>query len=171
MNSLHAVLFFTVVAFTGCGAEPAELLVKVGDLAPAFTATTTDNVQISNESQKGKVTLINFFATWCGPCMSEMPEIESGVWQKFKDRGLTVVAIGREHSAEEMVAFKAGKHFTMPIAPDPKRAIYSKFATQSIPRNFLIGRDGRILFESVGYSDGELKKMIAFIEAELAKGK
>ena len=153
------------------GDDLGGTLVKVGDTAPSFTATTTGNEQISPESQKGKVIFINFFATWCGPCMSEMPALEASVWQKFKDRGLVFVAIGREHSAAEMVKFKEDKHLTMPIAPDPKREIYSKFATQYIPRSILIGRDGKILFATVGFAQAEFDQMVALIDTELGKGK
>lgn len=102
--------------------------------------------------------------------MAEMSHLESEVWQQFKDRGLIVVAIGREHSAAEMIKFKADKHLTMAVAPDPKREIYSKYATKYIPRNFLIGRDGKIIFASMGFDQPEFDKMVTLIRVELAKG-
>jgi len=150
---------------------PPETMVKVGDKAPGFTVTTTDGAEISTEKLAGKVILLNFFATWCGPCMTEMPRVESEVWQKFKDRGLVVVAIGREHSTEEMIKFKAEKKLTLPVAPDPKRVVFRLYATQNIPRNFLIGADGRIVFESSGFNPEEFGEMVKVIEKELGKTK
>ncbi len=55
----------------------------------------------------------------------------------------------------------------MPFAPDPKRDIFKLYATQSIPRNIIIGKDGRIIFQSIGYSDAEFKKMEAFLADKL----
>src|SRR6185369_7175905 len=106
---------------------------------------------ISTDQAKGKLILVNFFATWCGPCMEEIPHLEADIWQKFKDRGLVMVAVGREHSNEELARFKAEKKLSLNIAGDPKREVYAKFARQYIPRNFLIGPDGKILFASVGF--------------------
>ena len=164
-----ALLFVSIFLAAVRADEASDTLVKTGDAAPAFTVTTTDGAEISTAALKGKVILVNFFATWCGPCMEEMPHLEAEVWNRFKDRGLVVVAIGREHGADELKKFKAEKKLTVPIAADPKREVYGKYANQYIPRNFLIGADGRVVFESVGFTDEEFKKMIAAIEKELGK--
>jgi peroxiredoxin len=167
---LALIVLAAIGLATARAVEEETTLVKVGDLAPAFTTTNTENEPISTEALKGKVVLVNFFATWCGPCLAEMPHLEAEVWQKFKDRGLVVVAIGREHSTAEMTKFKADKKLTMAVVPDPKREIFSKYATKYIPRNFLIGRDGKIIFASTGFNRTEFDSMIALIAAELAKG-
>jgi thiol-disulfide isomerase/thioredoxin len=116
---------------------------------------------------KGTVVLINFFATWCGPCMGEMPHIESDIWQPLKGDKFLILAIGREHSKDELIKFKKEKGFTFPIAPDSKRAVYSLFAKQFIPRNVVIGKDGKIAYQSMGYTKEEFGKMIDRIKALL----
>ena len=141
-----------------------------GDNAPLFTATTLDGKEISIEQLKGKVILINYFATWCGPCMKEMPLLESEIYKKITDDDFVLVCIGREHTAEELVKFKEEKGFDLPMAPDPKREIYSKYAKMMIPRNFVIGRDGKVIYQHIGFEMGEFKKMIAIIKNELSKG-
>src|SRR5438105_11667409 len=89
MRSLHFAILLGLLFATSCWSQTeADTLVKVGDAAPGFALTTTDGAVVSTEQSKGKVMLVNFFATWCGPCMAEMPHLESEVWQKFKDQGL-----------------------------------------------------------------------------------
>jgi peroxiredoxin len=166
-----ALVLIVVVLITARADESSDSLVKTGDPAPAFTVTTTGGAEISTAALRGQVILVNFFATWCGPCMEEMPHLEADVWNRFKGRGLVVVAIGREHGIDELKSFKAGKKLTFPIAADQKREVYGKYAKQYIPRNFLIGADGRVVFESVGFNDGEFKEMIAIVEKELDKRK
>jgi peroxiredoxin len=170
MKHSRAGIILLASILTTAGARDPETLVNVGDPVPAFTVTATDHQQISTQSLKGKVTLVNFFATWCGPCMEEMPHLEEMIWQQFKDRGLAVLAIGRGHNSAELVTFKAAKRLTVPIAADPKGEIYAKFATKYIPRNYLIGRDGKVLFSSVGFETSKFNKLIALIDAELRKG-
>ena len=112
--------------------------------------------------------MLNFFATWCGPCNSELPVMQNNIWDKYKDRpDFILVILGREHNEQEVRDFVENKHFTMPFAPDPNREIFKLYATQNIPRNVVIGKDGRILFQSMGYTEEEFKKLETFLSQEL----
>lgn len=147
----------------------SECKVKPGDAAPAFSAVTTDNAEVSLSSYRGKVLLVNLFATWCPPCRKELPLVEKDVWQKYKDQGLAVLVLGREHSTAEIKEFKSKQKLTVPMAGDPKREVFNKFAVRGIPRNFLIGKNGKVVFTSVGYTDADLAELKRSIERELAK--
>jgi peroxiredoxin len=144
--------------------EDKSTYTKTGQAVPSFKVTTLDGKAFDIEQMKGKVILINFFATWCGPCMSEMPRVEKEIWEKYKGNNLIVLAIGREHSAEELVKFNKEKGFTFLIAPDPKREVYSKFAKESIPRNYIIDKNGKIALQEVGYSNEDFDKLKAELE-------
>ncbi|HXA44958.1 MAG TPA: TlpA disulfide reductase family protein [Candidatus Angelobacter sp.] len=150
--------------------EALTTRVKVGDAAPDFSCQTISGEQFSLSGQRGKVVLVNFFATWCGPCMVEMPQLDKEVFQKFASRkDFKLVAIGREHSAAELTKFNSEKGFTIPIAPDPKREIYAKYADKYIPRNFVIGKDGKIKLTTVGFSPEDLQRISQTIQQELDK--
>lgn len=144
-------------------------IVKVGDPAPLFAGTDSDGKPVTLASLKGKVVLVDFFATWCGPCMMEMPLIQSDVWEKFKSQGLEVIAVGREHQVPEMAKFKSEKQLGFTVLADPDRGIYSKYATMYIPRCYLIDREGVVRFASVGYDETEFANMKALIAGELQK--
>jgi thiol-disulfide isomerase/thioredoxin len=140
----------------------------VGEKIPEIDFTTVDGARFSNDTMKGHVVVFNFFATWCGPCRNELPHVEADVWNKFKDRDDFMLAVvGREHTAEEMNAFRRDTGYTFPLAADPARETYSQFAEKWIPRNYVIGRDGTILFQSRGYDAAEFAEMIAVIEQAL----
>jgi peroxiredoxin len=100
-----------------------------------------------------------------------MPHLEKQVWQKFKGDKFAMVALGREHENKDLTEFQKKHRLTFPIAGDPGRKIFSRYATQSIPRSYVIGADGKIAFQSIGYDEAEFKKMIEVVRKELAKVK
>lgn len=149
-------------------AEDSDDIVKVGDPAPDFKASSTDGKSISLAELKGKVVLLNFFATWCGPCCRELPHLEAEIWQKLKDKGLAVLVVGREHSIEELSSFMKKTKLTMPVLADPDRKIFALYAKGTIPRNYVIDREGKVILAETGYTKPEFKKMLSLIEATLS---
>lgn len=169
---------WVVIAAVGCfymihalAADRADTtLVKVGEEAPAFTCETIDGTEFALEEQAGKVVFINFFATWCGSCVRELPHLEESIYNRYKDRGdFALIVIGREETAAKLKEFRKKKGYALPFAPDPDRGIYGKYATKWIPRNVVIGRDGVVRYAEIGFDPAQLEALQQLIEAELKK--
>ncbi|MCU0363430.1 MAG: TlpA family protein disulfide reductase [Bacteroidales bacterium] len=156
---LSALFAFSALALAYTQDDPSTLT-KVGDKAPQFICKTIDGRSLDLSKLQGKIVMINFFATWCGPCNLELPVLQKNIWDKYKGRqDFELVILGREHSEAEVRKFVEGKKFTMPFAPDPERKIFSLYATQSIPRNVIVGKDGRIIFQSIGFTPEEFREL------------
>lgn len=148
--------FATLVFADGTGTK-----VETGQSVPVFKFHDQNGKKVSISDFKGKVVMINFFATWCPPCRRELPEVQKQIWDKYKDNpNFVMLVFGREQTADELNKFKKENHYTFPIIPDEKRKIFSLFAEQSIPRNFVIAPDGKIIFESIGYTPKDFKKLL-----------
>lgn len=141
-------------------AQDEFTLIKVGDNAPDFTFETAPGKTQKLSDLKGKVVWINFFATWCGPCRKELPVLQKEVYNIYKDNSdFVLIILGREHKWDEVNKFKAEQGFTMPFYPDPERTAFSLYAKQNIPRNFIIGKDGKVAFSSIGFEPKEFEKI------------
>ena len=144
-------------------------LTQLGKPAPDFAITGTDGTPFRSADCRGKVVLLNFFATWCGPCQMELPHLQA-IWKEFEDNGqFCMLVIGCEESDETVKVFKAAHSFTFPMASDPKGLIYAEFASQYIPRTYLISRDGTIIFQTTGFYEEEISKLEALLHKELAR--
>lgn len=165
MHRLIVLLIFLAgIAFTQDDVDPATTLTSIGQIVPDFTITATDGTVYSSKNLKAEVYVLDFFATWCAPCLEAMPHLQSKVWETYRDRGLLLLGIGREHTSQELAYFVKDKGYTFPVAADPKRSIYSKFASMYIPRTYLIGRDGTILYQSVGFDEEEFNRLLAAVK-------
>ena len=140
MKTKQLILIFTLLIFTtNLFAQDKYTFVKKGDKAPDITIELQDGTTKQLSDLKGKVVWVNFFATWCGPCRVELPHLEKEVYNKFKDRNdFEVLVIGREHDWATVNKFKTDNNYELAFYPDAKREIFSKYAKQNIPRNFII---------------------------------
>jgi peroxiredoxin len=96
---------------------------------------------------RGKVALVNFWATWCPPCRKEMPDLEA-LGKRFRDQGLVILAISDE-DATKVKPFIAEKQFTFPILLDPDRKVNKLFDVEGIPKTFIYDRQGRLAAQAI----------------------
>ena len=145
----------------------ATSIIKNGDIAPDFTVEMLDGRSLKLQDMKGKVVLVNFWATWCGPCMEEFKVIPEKIVKRFESNDFVFIPISRQETREtvqkKMTQLKeSGIDF--PVGLDPDKSIYSKYATTYIPRNFLIDKNGKVVYTSVGYEEKEFARLIEKIE-------
>jgi peroxiredoxin len=117
-----------------CANEPdSGTLTQIHNPAPDFAISDTDGKPFHLADCRGKVVLLNFFATWCVPCQKELPHLQA-IWEEFEnDSEFCILAIGREESDEALEAFKTERSFTFRMAADSHHVIYGEFASKLHP--------------------------------------
>lgn len=120
-----------------------------GNRAPDFQVQALDGSLISLSSLRGKVTLLNFWGTWCGPCRREMPEFQRA-YQEWAQHGFEILAIAYNDSEEAMADFRDEFGLSFPLALDSSGAINDAYAIQTRPSSYLLDQDGRILARHFG---------------------
>ncbi|MBT3243870.1 MAG: TlpA family protein disulfide reductase [Bacteroidetes bacterium] len=131
-----------------------------GQQMPNFKISTMDGKTVQSAELKGKTVLINFFATWCGPCRKELPHVESDIWKKYKDRDdFLLLIIGREEDSKKIAPFIKDNDYTMPFYGDIDRSCYKQFAHKFIPRNYLFNSKGKLIYQSRGFNEKEFEEM------------
>jgi peroxiredoxin len=149
-----------------------QYLVKVGDMAPDFTLMNTDGTEFTLSSQRGKVVMLQFTASWCGVCRKEMPFIERDIWQRHKDNSdFVLVGIDREEPLETVMKFAESTGVTYPLALDTNADVFASYAERKagITRNILIDKDGRIVMLTRLFNEDEFNALVQKIDAMLAK--
>ena len=148
--------------------KPARAELALGSDMPSFTIESSVYGKITSADLKGKVVLINLFATWCPPCQKELAEVQQDLWPKYKDnKNFKMLVLGREHTDADLEKYNQKKGFTFPLYPDPARGVFSKFADQTIPRTYLYGKDGKLVYSAIGYSPEEFAKLMEAIDGAL----
>ena len=177
MLALIAAIIAVILLLPSCGNRNAKkdaetdaestTLVKAGDTAPDFTVEMVDGSSMTLGDLKGKVVLLNFWATWCPPCRKELKRVQHDVIDRFAGRDFVFLPVSRGEKRSAVEAFRRKTGYTFAMGLDPDQQVYDLYAENYIPRNFLIDRDGRIVALSVGYEEQEFDALLAKIEEAL----
>jgi peroxiredoxin len=166
MRALAAALLVMV-----CGAAAAaDLKLWTGGPPPALALKDLDGRQHRLADYRGKVVLINFWATWCGPCREEMPSIQE-LKNKLAGRPFVVLAVNLDEPESRIRKFLTQMKLDFPILLDPDRKVAKGWNARILPATFIVGPDGRVRYSLVGEINWANEHVVARISELLPAGK
>ena len=142
--ALAAILMLALPAWAGAGDAPA----------PEFTLQSLDGKTVTLGQYKGDVVMINFWASWCGPCRQEMPLLDD-IYKQYKDMGFVLIGVNVEPDAHDANAWLAKTPVSYPILSDPKSAVSQLYQVQAMPTTVIIDRQGVVRYVHNGYLPGD----------------
>jgi thiol-disulfide isomerase/thioredoxin len=155
-GKLRALLLATVMAAVPALAGPTP--------APVFRLDSMAGKPVSLAEYKGQVVMINFWASWCGPCREEMPILEK-LHAKYKPMGFTMIGVNVEPDSAEAAKWLKATPVTFPILFDTKSEVSKLYAVQSMPSTVIIDRKGNLRWLHRGYKAGDENEYLNQIRA------
>jgi peroxiredoxin len=169
MKKLSALLLLCLAALiTNAQQTDTTTRTKVGDPSPNFSFNITKDKVVNLSDYKGRIVVLDFFATWCPPCRLELPRVQKEIWEKYRNNPkFALFAFDREENWNKVLPFKQKNHFTFPMVPDMGRVIFSLYASQSIPRLIVLDEKGTIIYQSIGYTEKDFSELLALLANKL----
>ncbi|MDG2063988.1 MAG: TlpA disulfide reductase family protein [SAR324 cluster bacterium] len=131
-----------------------------------FAGKMMDAKSVNLQDYRGRFVLLNFWATWCSPCLKEMPDLENA-YNEMGQEKLVVLAVGMGESVEKIKAFFNKYSFTFPLLADNRMKITKLYGVRNIPVTYLIDPDGVVLGRALGVRDWASPDLLAFIDSRL----
>jgi len=153
MNKMLKVITIATLVLgllvTGCASESEPSEARVGGVAPDFQLDTLDGQTITLSDLRGKPVLINFWASWCGPCVSEMPYLQE-IYKEWSGRGIELLAINIGEDSSTVKGFMQKHNLSLPVLLDTQKAVARRYNIAGIPTTFFLDKDGIIQEKIIG---------------------
>src|ERR1017187_6556940 len=153
MHSFTAKIFRRC-ALTAIVIASAAFAADTGGPAPAVTLTAPSGGQTALSQDKGQVVLVNFWATWCGPCQQEMPLLDQ-MYKKYKPAGFTLIGVNVDKEEPAVKELLARKPVSFPVLLDPANQVSKAYHVEEMPSSVIIDRKGDIRYIHRGYRPGD----------------
>jgi peroxiredoxin len=131
----------------------AHAAVKLSAAAPDFTLKTAGGPNLRLAEQRGQVVMVNFWATWCGPCRVELPHLNR-LHETYKKAGFTMLGVNIDNNPQQAIELAQRLGVSFPVLLDTNKAVVGAYGLGDMPATVLIDRDGRIRYIYRGYKDG-----------------
>lgn len=153
INALRrrVVVFFALAACAGAAA--AVQASSDGTLAPDFTLRSAGGPNVRLQEHRGRVVMVNFWATWCGPCRQEMPHLNR-LYGKYREAGFTLLGVNIDDDQAKAVGLATRLGLQFPVLLDTDKSVSRLYDLSTMPSTVLIDRDGRVRYVHLGYRDG-----------------
>ncbi len=173
MKKLIIIPLLLLLSGVAQATAPFANLVVVPEVArhaaPDFVSENLRGGNTGLADYKGKIVLLNFWATWCMPCRAEMPGMEK-LWQKYKEQGFVVVAVSNDEGSKKRVeTFSKLLDLSFPILLDPEGEVNDLYKVSSMPTSFLIDGNGKIISRIVGTEEWFSPEAIQLVEDLLSQ--
>jgi peroxiredoxin len=151
-GALGAALVLTAAAaLPGSAAAAPSLVLK--SPAPDFTLHAADGHNLRLQELRGQVVLVNFWATWCGPCREEMPKLDA-IYRKYHGSGFTLLGVSIDDDAGNAMAVAKRLGVSFPVLLDTDKSVSKLYDLATMPSTVLIDRDGKVRYLNRGYREG-----------------
>ena len=158
------------VLLAGCNTELSSDWQRINPPRPAeeFTLPQLNGPPVSLASLRGRIVIVEFWATWCGPCRSSGPSLDL-ISRTYKDRGVSVLLVNVGESPEQVREW-VGNRYAATILLDREGLVSGSYGVSGIPRLFILNREGRILYDHGGYGGGLEQSLTLMLDKLLAEG-
>jgi cytochrome c biogenesis protein CcmG/thiol:disulfide interchange protein DsbE len=144
-----------------------ERIIAAGDTAPDFSITTDAGRTITRANFGGKLLVLNFWATWCPPCLEEMPSLNQ-FQKQFADQGVVVLAVSVDQNSQAYSQYLARLKPAFQTARDPEGGISADYGTSKYPETYIIRPDGKVVEKIISNRDWMDPSMVNEIKSLLA---
>jgi cytochrome c biogenesis protein CcmG, thiol:disulfide interchange protein DsbE len=141
-------------------------VVKAGDRAPAFSIRAVNGQTVTAKDFGGKLLILNFWATWCAPCVQEVPSLDM-LQRQLGPKGLVVLGVSVDTDQKAYQAFLARFHVSYLTALDPEQGINTKYGTEKFPESYLIDNNGKVVEKIVGEANWSSEQMVQHVQSLL----
>jgi peroxiredoxin len=167
-NTVKFLVFLVILGGAGFLAWRLQQprAVDIGERAPDFTLPVLPQGSLSLHDFGRRVVVLNFWATWCPPCVEETPSLEKFA-EQMRSQGVDVVGVSVDQDATALRTFAEQQHLSFPILRDPAQSVANRYGTFKFPETYIIDRNGRVADKLIGAADWQDSRLLTFVQ-ELA---